>query len=212
MRNDLTEIVVILDKSGSMASCKTDAEGGLNTFIEEQRALPGDANFTLIEFSNNSRFVYNAVPIKDVTKYKLVPGGSTALLDAIGEGILKTGERVAQMSEDQRPGLVVFIILTDGEENASREFSNSRIREMITHQTDIYKWQFRYLGANQDAFSVGGNMGLSAGTSGNYSSPKRAFAAGSSNISRMRGEVFTSGEIITPDYSSQERCVMESKS
>src|SRR5262249_34920935 len=152
MRKDLTDITVVVDRSGSMAACQSDAEGGLNTFINEQKRLPGESLFTLVQFDTEYEFVHKGIPIRDVPPYHLVPRGSTALLDAVGRAIIETGERLRNMKEADRPGLVVFVILTDGQENSSREFQLAKIKEMVQHQQDVYKWQFTYLGANQDAF------------------------------------------------------------
>jgi Mg-chelatase subunit ChlD len=135
MRNDLTDITFIIDRSGSMMSCQTDAEGGVNSFIKEQIQQPGECLFTMVEFDHEYNFVHKGLPINQVPSYKLVPRGQTALLDAVGQAISETGERLAAMPEEQRPGLVVFVILTDGQENCSREFNKVQIKEMITHQS-----------------------------------------------------------------------------
>ena len=160
MRTDLTDITVVMDRSGSMQSRRTDAEGGLNAFIEKQKTEPGEAVFTLVQFDNVYEFVHTAVPIKSVPPYTLVPrGGSTALLDAVGRAINETVHRLAKMNEADRPGLVIFVIITDGEENSSKEFKKAQIKAMIQHQTAVYGWQFTFLGANQDAFAEGGGIG-----------------------------------------------------
>ena len=138
----------------------TDAEGGINSFIEQQKQEPGEANVTLVQFDTEYEFVHSGVPIRQVPAFKLVPRGSTALLDAVGRAINETGARLAAMDESQRPGLVVFVIVTDGEENSSREFTRDQIRKMVEHQQSAYKWQFTFLAANQDAFAAGGSMGI----------------------------------------------------
>lgn len=206
MRNDLTDITIVIDRSGSMSSCKTDAEGGVNTFIEDQKKQPGSANLTLVQFDSVYEFVHNGVPIKDVPKFELKPRGSTALLDAIGRSVTETGERLAKMPEKDRPGLVVFVILTDGEENSSREFRAPQIKEMIEHQTSKYAWQFVFLGANQDAFKTAGGLGVSVANSSGYSEQKTSGAlwATSNNVSRSRSMVKAG---LAPDmaYSDQQR-------
>ncbi len=207
MRADLTDITVVVDRSGSMASCRKDAVGGLNTFVEEQKKLPGDATFTLIQFDDKYEVVHNGIPLKDVPVCDLVPRGSTALLDAIGKGIATTGERLKAMPEDQRPGLVVFVILTDGEENASREYRNDQIKKMIEDQTNTYKWQFTYLGANQDAFTAAGNMGIVRGGTANYVNTSAAFGGTSSKVSRMRTASLNAAPIDNT-YTPQELSAM----
>src|SRR5256885_1489485 len=113
MRNDLTDITVVMDRSGSMNSCRSDAEGGLNAFIKEQKELPGEALFTLVQFDTEYEVVHKAKPIKDVPKCILTPRGGTALLDALGRTIHQTGDRLLAFPEHQRPALVCFVIITD---------------------------------------------------------------------------------------------------
>jgi len=203
MRNDLTEIVVVMDRSGSMASCRNDAVGGLNSFIETQKKLIGDANFTLIQFDGKYEIVLDSVPIQKVGKCDLVPRGSTALLDAIGVAINTTGERLAKMSEKDRPGLVVIVIITDGEENSSKEFTSAQIKQMIDTQTNVYKWQFTYLGANQDAFQVGNGIGIQTCASYAPANTSKAFSAVDNNVRRMRGQTM-SLEAVVNEYTKDE--------
>src|SRR5262245_51606472 len=115
MRNDLTELVMVIDRSGSMSAIKDDAEGGINQFIDDQKKLPGACSLTLVQFDTVYDFVHKGVPIHTVGKYDLVPRGSTALLDAVGRAIFETGERLKGIAEPARPGLVVFVIVTDGQ-------------------------------------------------------------------------------------------------
>ena len=131
MRNDLTDITLVVDRSGSMESIKSDAEGGINEFIRQQASEPGEALLTLMQFDTEYDLVHNGVNVTDVSPYTLVPRGMTALLDAVGRAINETGARLAAMSEQERPGLVVFVIVTDGAENSSKEFSRADIRKMI---------------------------------------------------------------------------------
>lgn len=189
MRSNLTDITVVMDRSGSMQACRSDAEGGLNRFIEDQKKQPGEALFTLVQFDTEYEFVHNGVPIQSVPHCSLVPRGSTALLDAIGRAIIETGERLAKMPEPERPGLVILVILTDGQENSSREFSKAQVQEMIQHQQDVYKWQFVYLGANQDAFAEAANLGIQ-GSVGNWAPATQAVAFDniSATTSRMRDQ------------------------
>ena len=191
MRNDLTDITLILDSSGSMESCRSDAEGGLNNFIEEQKGQPGDALFTLVKFSTGYDFEHKAVPIGQVSKVVLRPSGGTALLDAVGRGIIEAGQRLAAMPEEQRPGLVVFVILTDGEENSSRVFKKETVRKMIEEQTRVYSWQFVFLGANQDAFAEAGGIGIAPATCANYAVDRAAegIKVTSAKVSKARSAV-----------------------
>lgn len=166
---DYTEIILLVDKSGSMERIKRDTEGGINTFIEEQRKVPGKCKVTLVTFSGNHNMVYSAVDISDVPRFELSPTGSTALLDAIGHTINSVGERLSALKEEERPGKIFFVISTDGEENASKEFTRAHIFDKIKHQTDQYKWEFVFLGANQDAIQVGHSIGINAQRAVTYS-------------------------------------------
>src|SRR5208283_1990055 len=158
MRSDLTDITLVIDRSGSMEEIREDAEGGVNAFIREQAKQPGEALLTLVQFDTEYDFIHKGVPVKQVPAYELVPRGNTALLDAVGRAINETGERLAKMAESDRPGLVIFVITTDGQENSSKEFSKAQIKEMVERQQSQYKWQFTFLGANQDAFAEAGGI------------------------------------------------------
>ena len=206
MKTDLTDITVVLDRSGSMQSCQMEAQNGLNHFIKEQKALPGNAIFSLVQFDTVYEFVYRGVPISTVGDFTLVPRGMTALLDAVGRAINETGERLKNLAEDDRPGLVVFVIVTDGLENSSHEFKKSQIKEMITRQQEIYHWQLTFLGANQDAFAEANALGIAASATVNYVSGKlaEAFASASNNIARMRGMSSTGG-VVSNSYTENER-------
>lgn len=211
MRSDLTDITVVLDRSGSMINCRSEAEGGLNAFVIDQKTKEGECRFSLLQFDDTIDWVVVDAPIKGVPEYKLHPRGWTALLDAIGHAIESTGARLAKMDESQRPGLVTVVIVTDGEENSSREYNHSAIREMIRHQQDVYGWQFTFLGANQDAFRVSREIGISPNATANYSTKMsgNAFRAASSSVSRMRSASIAGLDVVC-DYSADERKSMTS--
>lgn len=207
MQSNLTDLTVVIDRSGSMQSCKTDAEGGMNEFIRKQKELPGECAFSLVQFDTEYEVLYRARPIREVTlAYELRPRGSTALLDAVGLAIAETGERLKNMDEAHRPGLVVFVIITDGQENASKEFTREKIKEMIEHQTNVYKWQFTFLGANQDAFAEAGAMGIGTSATANYSEQKTAggILMANANVTRMRSMALT-GKAVENAYTDEER-------
>lgn len=187
MRSDLTDITVLLDRSHSMTKIQAVAESGLNEFVDAQKAGPGEALFSYIQFDHDYTPVLTAVPIKEVPRLALTPRGNTALYDALGRAIKETGERLAKMDEAARPGLVMFVILTDGEENASREFDQDSVRKLVQEQEQKYSWQFTYLGANQDAFAVGRGMGLAAGAVMNYAQEKTAGAFAMAGAAAVRG-------------------------
>lgn len=175
------DITIVLDRSGSMNSIKDDTIGGFNTFLEEQKKLNDDDLLTLVQFDNEYEIIHNAVPLKEIeplTNKTFIPRGSTALLDALGRTINSTGARLAAMKEEDRPDKVIFVIITDGHENASREFKHENVMEMINHQSEKYSWDFIYLGANQDAIDVGTKLGIGAGSSMTYASTSVGTHAG----------------------------------
>jgi uncharacterized protein YegL len=164
MKDNLTEIIFILDRSGSMQSLTEDTIGGFNSFIEKQKALPGNANLTTILFDDQYLVLHNGVDIQSVkllTKKDYFARANTALLDAIGKTINTVGARLDMTPEDEKPSKVLFIITTDGEENASREFGHDQVKEMIELQTNTYNWEFMFLGADLSAVNYSTGLGIS---------------------------------------------------
>jgi uncharacterized protein YegL len=166
-----TEIAFILDRSGSMQSMTHAAIAGFNEFLKAQQGTLDDhgqpipATFTLILFDHEYLPVYNRQDIQTARPLNLdtyVPRGNTALLDAIGRTIDSIGQELAATPEAERPAKVIIAILTDGEENSSRQFSMEDINQRITHQTEKYQWEFMFLGANQDAIATASRMGIHA--------------------------------------------------
>lgn len=171
MRDDFTEIVFILDRSGSMDSIRDDAIGAFNAFIEDQKKIPGDANLTLVLFNHEYKEVYGSKDLKEaqpITAEDYVPSGMTAMLDAIGRTISAVGERLAAMPEDKRPGKVAVAIMTDGMENDSKGYTLEQVKTMIEHQESAYKWCFFFLGANIDAFAAGSGIAIKAASTLQY--------------------------------------------
>jgi len=151
MRVDLTDVTLIVDRSGSMSRIRKDAEGGINSFLESQKAVPGELLVTLVQFDNKYEVVCQAIPVAKVPVYELQPRGATALLDAVGRCIDDTGVRLSAMPESERPGLVTIVIVTDGQENSSRQYTSRRVAEMIEHQQSAYQWKFVFLSSDLDA-------------------------------------------------------------
>jgi Mg-chelatase subunit ChlD len=206
MKPDLTDITLVVDRSGSMASVREDAEGGVNTFIAKQAQEPGDALLTLVQFDTEYEFLHRGVPISQVPKYELVPRGMTALLDAVGRAVNETGERLAKMPEQDRPGLVIFVVMTDGHENSSKEFTKAQIKEMIEHQQHVYSWQFTFLGANQDAFAEAGSLGIDAAGVACFAASKVAgtYNALGAKVARMRSQK-REGKTVDNAFTDTER-------
>lgn len=189
---DLTHIYFLLDRSGSMQSIVDDTVGGFDAFIAEQRQVTeeglGECRVTLAQFDDHYEEVYADRPIADVPSLDLQPRGTTALLDSIGRLVVDAGKRLAALPEDERPGTVIVGIMTDGLENASREWTHAQVKQLIEKQTDQYSWQFLYLGADQDAIEVGASIGVGAGHSVTYGrgNVKQALAATAANVSSYR--------------------------
>ena len=167
---DLRHIAVILDRSGSMQAVKTDTEGGLTAFLEAQHDAPGQTTVSLYQFDDQYEAVYERTPLDQVPPYALRPRGATALLDAIGRTITTLGEHLAGTQEADRPHEVTVVILTDGHENASAEYTKTAVKKLITRQQDDYGWKFVFLGADQDAFNAAGGIGIRAESTLSYAS------------------------------------------
>jgi uncharacterized protein YegL len=177
MNNTLTEIAFVLDRSGSMQSVAHAAISGFNEFLSDQQAAPGQARLTVVLFDNEYLVPVNNIPIAEVVPLNsdtYIPRASTALLDAIGETIERLGQRLEQTPETDRPGKVIVAILTDGQENSSTRYTWKQISAKIKHQTEVYKWEFLFLGANQDAIATAANLSIAA----NNASAFAADAAG----------------------------------
>ncbi len=162
-KKDYSEIICIIDRSGSMDAIKDDAIGGFNSFLESQKRDEGTASLTLVLFDNEYLVPINNEDIRQVpplNEETFVPRGSTALLDAVGQTIDDVGRRLAETKEELRPETVIVAILTDGEENSSRRYSRSKIKKMIEHQSNVYSWEFVFLAANQDAFAEAESIGI----------------------------------------------------
>ena len=157
---ELSLIAVLVDRSGSMAQCRDDMEGGLNTFVESQAGEPGDAEITLAQFDTKYELVWPLRPINDAPKYTLVPRGCTALLDAMGRFITEVGEELAKRDEADRPGRVIVCIVTDGYENSSVDWTRGRVKELVEQQARQWGWEFVFLGADMDAVQEGATVGI----------------------------------------------------
>ena len=160
---DLVHYVIIVDRSGSMQSIKTDTEGGIRAFIDGQLEGVDSAKRTVsfFQFDTAHDCLWDFTPLEKAKGYTLEPRGMTALLDACGRAITDVGRTLKNTSEDKRPGQVMVVIATDGQENSSKEYNRAEIKKMIEHQQDTYGWKFTYIGANQDVFAEAGSLGIS---------------------------------------------------
>jgi len=184
---DVTEIICIIDRSGSMESIRSDAIGGFNRFLADQQEPEDPARLTMVLFDDQYDVTYNGAEIHTVpalTKTTFVPRGMTALLDAVGKTLNTVSARLSEIPADDRPEKVIVAILTDGHENASKEFSLPVIRDMISHYSTDLKWDFIYLAASQDAFSEAGQMGISADNTLQFTANKAGIRGSYDNISQ----------------------------
>lgn len=171
MKRNLTEIVFILDKSGSMYSLAADTIGGFNSLIEKQKKEDGEAYVSTVLFSDHSEVIHDRVPIEKVeklTKRDYIPGGCTALFDAVGGAIQHIGNIHKYARKEDIPEKTMFVITTDGMENASRRYSIAEIKRMIEKQRTKYDWEFIFLGANIDAAETADSMGIDPMQAVNY--------------------------------------------
>ena len=184
MKDNLTEIVFILDQSGSMWGLRDDTIGGYNTYVEDQKKHDGEAYLTTVLFDDHYVLLHDHVNIqnvKPITHDEYHPNGTTALMDAVGKTINYVGQRLSNTPEEERPAHVIFVITTDGYENASHEYTRAQVKQMIEHQQEKYSWQFIFVGAGIDAYAEAASIGLggyhtmsvsksSVGTASMYSS------------------------------------------
>jgi uncharacterized protein YegL len=184
---------MILDRSGSMESVKSDTIGGFNSFLSEQQKVEGEASISLMQFDDQYEVVYTDKDVKSadkLTQETFRPRGMTALYDAIGRTINSVGQRLSDTDENERPDKVVFVILTDGFENASKEFSAVKINQMISHQKEKYGWDFIFIGANQDAITSARAIGISADAALTYAAnakgTEEAFGSVADKVSAYR--------------------------
>jgi hypothetical protein len=185
MNKDYTHVSMLLDRSGSMGSISADIIGGFNKFLDDQKNQGGKMTLTLAQFDNEYELLQDMVEIaaaKNLNPQTYSPRGSTALYDSLSKLIADTGHSLFRMDEKERPGNVIFVILTDGQENCSKRTTRQMIVDQIEHQTKQYNWHFEYIGANQDSFAAGVAMGNRAGSNLNYA----AGAAGVAGVFAYR--------------------------
>ncbi|MCR4706281.1 MAG: hypothetical protein K5641_09490 [Lachnospiraceae bacterium] len=221
MRKDLTEVVFILDRSGSMSGLEGDTIGGFNSMIEKQRKEEGEAFISTVLFDDRSEVLYDRVPVKKVepmTDRQYYVRGCTALLDAIGGAIHHISNVHKYAREEDRPAKTLFVITTDGMENASKIYSFQKVKEMVEKAKKKYDWEFIFLGANIDAIEVAGRFGIdadrainyecdSAGTALNFNVLSRAVSSvrKAGSMSCARAEMDDQLDTIREDYSKRHK-------
>ena len=204
MRNDITELVFILDKSGSMHGLEADTIGGFNSLIEKQKKEDGKALVTTILFDDKTEVVHDRVDleyIRNMTSEQYVTGGSTALLDAVGGAVSHIRKIHKYIRPEDVPAKTLFVITTDGMENASRRYTYDKVKKLIEHQKAKYGWEFIFLGANIDAAETAVSMGISRDRAADYISDRAGTALNYSVLSEVASAV-RSGAGIAPDWNN----------
>lgn len=202
MKKGLTEIVFILDKSGSMEGLEKDTIGGYNAFLEKQKKLEGEAFVSTVLFSNKNEVIHDRVSIKDVeplTDEQYSVGGCTALLDAIGGAIHHIGNIHKYARNEDVPEKTIFVITTDGQENSSREYDYRKIKHMIERQQKRFSWEFLFLGANIDAAGEAERLGINEDRAVRYECDGAGISLNFSVLSKAVG-CFRANKSVASDW------------
>ena len=215
MKNNITELVFILDRSGSMSGLEGDTIGGFNSLIEKQRCQEGECFVSVVLFDNESEVLYDRVKLADVrkmTRDDYTVRGCTALIDAIGGAIHHIGNIHKYARREDVPEHTMFVIMTDGMENASHRYSSDRVKQMIEHEKTEYGWEFLFIGANIDAVKTAGRFGIGSNRAVNYHADSRGtgvvYEAVCASIGKMRAGRGVSDDwsgSINEDYNNRRR-------
>ena len=215
MKKNLTELVMILDRSGSMGGLESDTIGGYNSMLRKQREADGEVLVSTVLFDDRSEVLYDRVPLEklpQMTEKEYYVRGSTALLDAVGSAIHHIGNVHKYAREEDRPEKTIFVITTDGMENASREYSYDRVKKMVERQKEKYGWEFLFLGANIDAVETAAHFGIDRDRAVNYHNDARGQAINFEELSIAVGTVRANQPLdgswkarIEEDYRSRKR-------
>lgn len=175
MKTGLTHIIFVVDRSGSMRNIATDMIGGYNQYISKQKEVPGECFVSFYQFDDIFETVFERVELSKVaelTDKTYTPRGFTALFDAMGRTIKSYGEHLASLPEEERPERILFITITDGLNNRSKEYTLAQVADMVKHQTEVYKWDFAFLGSNIDAWDAGSSLGIGAANTLQFANSK----------------------------------------
>lgn len=202
-KGDTTLLVLVIDRSGSMETIREDMEGGIKTLLAEQAKELGQCLVTLAQFDTEYETLFEGVPVAELRDYRLVPRGSTALLDAMGRTISTVRARLESLPREKRPTNVIFAVVTDGEENSSHEWTRDAVMSAVKDRIDA-GWHFTFVGANQDAIQEGERLGVGPNASINFAATaagsRGAMSSVSDNIGRVRR-----GEATGLSYTEDER-------
>ena len=191
-KNDCTELVFILDRSGSMEGLEGDTIGGYNALLAKQKKEPGRALVSTVLFDDEYELLHNRVPLDRVaplTPEQYYVRGTTALLDAVGRAVSAVSRAHDRLPREERPGRVLFVITTDGMENASREYTGQEVRRMVRRQKERCGWEFLFLGANIDAAAAAGAVGIAPDRAVEYRSDSRGTELNYEVLSEVVSEV-----------------------
>lgn len=194
MKTGYTHIVLLIDRSGSMELIKSDMEGGLKRFLDDQKKEEGECTITAAQFDTHYEVLYSMTDIRQIQEINIQPRGYTALLDSMYRLIQEAGRELDGLADDLRPSKVLFVTITDGLENASREVTYIKLRTLIRQQEDVYSWDFVYIGANQNAFAVGRDLGMKANSSLDYLASKTGIYNMCADLSNATKRYRKSGE------------------
>jgi uncharacterized protein YegL len=199
-KTNITELVFILDRSGSMSGLEKATKDGYNSVLKTQKKEPGTAFVTTVLFDDSYELLHDRINIRElrpITGKEYFVRGSTALLDAIGKTINRVGNAQKHADNDRRADKVMIVIITDGMENASEEYTNNRIMEMIDRQKERYGWEFLFLGANIDAIATAAKFGISADRAANYHADSKGtqlnYEAVNNFASNLRNDISNDG-------------------
>jgi uncharacterized protein YegL len=219
MKKNLTELVFVIDKSGSMSGLEKDTIGGFNSMLDNQRKEDGDVSITTVLFDDRMQVIHDRADlaqIANLTAKDYQPGGCTALLDALGKTIKHINKVQKSLPEEECPEKTMFIITTDGQENSSHEYSYDKIKKMIEKKQEKKQWEFLFLGANMDAISAAADIGIKAnratnfqcdavGTAVNYEALSKAVATYRRCPTRFVGDALEDwDEEIKKDYNARK--------
>ena len=210
MKN-LTDITIILDRSGSMEYIKKSTIKGFNSFLKEQQNSEGKAKLTLIQFDHEYQVLYEAIDIKNAKKLNketFVPRGSTALLDAIGTTIDSTKKRIKLLSKSEKPDNTLVVIITDGEENSSNKFTRENIFKKISKREKKSNWKFIFLGSNQDAIAVGAEFGIRANQSLTFANNNKGTEMAFMSVSKIIHESRVNEDVIF-EFTDEDREIQD---
>lgn len=187
MKEQYSHIAIVLDRSGSMSSIKDDTIGGFNSFLKSQKEEEGEATFFLAQFDNEYQIIQDNVDIKnakELTNETFIPRGATALYDAIGRTINSVGKFLSDLKEEERPSKVFFVVITDGMENSSFEFTSKNIKDMIEEQQNKYSWKFIFIGSDINSINEANDLGFKKDFSLHFANNSKGTNALYSSMSR----------------------------